>query len=50
VLVADGAKFARSATAVVCAASEMDVLVTDSSAPADTVAGLRGGGVEVLPV
>jgi DeoR/GlpR family transcriptional regulator of sugar metabolism len=50
VLVADGAKFARSATAVVCATSEVDVLVTDSSAPADTVAGLRGGGVEVLPV
>jgi DeoR/GlpR family transcriptional regulator of sugar metabolism len=50
VLVADGSKFARSATAVVCAASEVDVVVTDSSVPADTAAGLRGCGVEVLPV
>ena len=50
VLVADGSKFARSATAVVCATSEVDVLVTDSSVPADTAAELRGCGVEVLPV
>jgi DeoR/GlpR family transcriptional regulator of sugar metabolism len=50
VLVADGSKFARSATAVVCATSELDVLVTDSSVPADTAAELRGRGVEVLPV
>jgi DeoR/GlpR family transcriptional regulator of sugar metabolism len=49
-LVADGSKFARSATAVVCAASEVDVVVTDSSVPADAAAGLRGCGVEVLPV
>jgi DeoR/GlpR family transcriptional regulator of sugar metabolism len=50
VLVADDSKFARSATAVVCAASEVDVLVTDSSIPAATAAELRGCGVEVLPV
>lgn len=50
VLVADGSKFARSAAAVVCATSEVDVLVTDGSVPADTAAGLRGRGVEVLTV
>jgi DeoR/GlpR family transcriptional regulator of sugar metabolism len=50
VLVADGSKFARSATAVVCATSEVDVLVTDSSIPADAAAELRGRGVGVLPV
>src|SRR6202008_4490789 len=33
VLVADGSKFARSATAVGCAASEVDGVVADSSGP-----------------
>ena len=50
VLVADGSKFARSAAAVVCATSDVDVLVTDGSVPADTAAELRARGVEVLPV
>ncbi len=49
VLVADSTKFARSATAVVCAASELDVLVTDRSVPAETAAALRESGVEILP-
>lgn len=50
VLVADGTKFGRSAAAVVCATSDVDVLVTDSSVPADTAAELRGCGVDVQPV
>jgi DeoR/GlpR family transcriptional regulator of sugar metabolism len=50
VLVVDSAKFARSATAVVCAASEVDVVVTDGSVPADTAAELRDAGVELLLV
>jgi DeoR/GlpR family transcriptional regulator of sugar metabolism len=50
VLVADSSKFARSATAVVCATTELDVVVTDGSVPAQTAAELRGCGVDVLPV
>jgi DeoR/GlpR family transcriptional regulator of sugar metabolism len=50
VLVADSSKFARSATAVVCAASELDVIVTDSSVPTEASAALRGLGVELLSV
>src|SRR5579872_1605130 len=50
VLVADSSKFARSATAVVCAASELDVLVTDKAVPAQAAAALRACGVETLPV
>jgi DeoR/GlpR family transcriptional regulator of sugar metabolism len=50
VLVADGSKFARSATAVVCATDEVDVVVTDHSVPAEGATALRGRGVEILPV
>lgn len=49
-LVADSSKFGRSATAVVCPLSELDVVVTDGAVPAPTVEELRGCGVEVLPV
>jgi DeoR/GlpR family transcriptional regulator of sugar metabolism len=48
ILVADGSKFARSALAVVCEASALDVLVTDTSAPESTIASLEAGGVTVL--
>jgi DeoR/GlpR family transcriptional regulator of sugar metabolism len=47
VLVAEGAKFARTALAVVCPAGEVDVLVTDADAPEEAVAQLREAGVEV---
>jgi DeoR/GlpR family transcriptional regulator of sugar metabolism len=50
VLVADSSKFARTATAVVCATSELDVVVTDSSVPSEAAAALRGFGVELLAV
>jgi DeoR/GlpR family transcriptional regulator of sugar metabolism len=50
VLVADSSKFARSATAVVCATSELDVVVTDSSIPTEKATVLRGFGVELLSV
>jgi DeoR/GlpR family transcriptional regulator of sugar metabolism len=51
VLVAEGVKFHRTALAVVCGLEEVDVLVTDSSAPAEVVAGLVAAGVrvEVVP-
>jgi DeoR/GlpR family transcriptional regulator of sugar metabolism len=48
ILVADGSKFARSALAVVCEASALDVIVTDTSAPESAIASLEAGGVTVL--
>ena len=48
ILVAEGAKFARTALAVVCAASAVDILVTDDQAPEDDVARLRSAGMEVI--
>ncbi|HWE56474.1 MAG TPA: DeoR/GlpR family DNA-binding transcription regulator [Acidimicrobiales bacterium] len=50
VLVVDSSKFARSATAVVCPVSDVDVVVTDGSIAPDVAAELRGSGVELLPV
>jgi DeoR/GlpR family transcriptional regulator of sugar metabolism len=47
VLAADGSKFGRSALAVVCDLTAVDVLVTDDSAPAQAVAALEAAGVEV---
>jgi DeoR/GlpR family transcriptional regulator of sugar metabolism len=51
VLVAEGAKFHRTALAVVCRLEEVDVLVTDTSAPEEVLAGLLAAGVrvEVVP-
>jgi len=48
VLVAEGAKFVRTALAVVCAASDVDVLVTDHDAPPAALARLREAGVQVV--
>ena len=47
VLVADGSKFGRSAMAVVAAAGELDVLVTDRSAPAAALRTMRAAHVRV---
>jgi DeoR/GlpR family transcriptional regulator of sugar metabolism len=48
ILIAEGAKFTRSAMAVVCRLDEVDVLVTDDSAPAEVLAGLSECGVHVV--
>jgi DeoR/GlpR family transcriptional regulator of sugar metabolism len=48
ILIAEGAKFTRSALAVVCALDEVDILVTDDSAPAEALAGLSEAGVRVV--
>ena len=48
ILIAEGAKFTRSAMAVVCRLDEIDVLVTDDGAPADVLASLSESGVRVL--
>ena len=47
VLVAEGAKFARTALAVVCALDQVDVVVTDQDAPEDAVSAMQGMGIEV---
>jgi DeoR/GlpR family transcriptional regulator of sugar metabolism len=46
-LAVDGAKFGRAALAVVCPLAELDVVVTDDTAPEPAVAALRAAGVEV---
>ncbi|WP_177215454.1 DeoR/GlpR family DNA-binding transcription regulator [Actinokineospora terrae] len=47
VLVAEAAKFTRTALAVVCGIEEVDVLVTDVAAPEADVARIREAGVQV---
>jgi DeoR/GlpR family transcriptional regulator of sugar metabolism len=47
VLVLDGSKFSHSAMAVVCDVSDVDVVVTDRSVPAEFVARLESAGVMV---
>ena len=49
-LVADGAKFGRSALAVAGELSMFDILVTDSGAPGEPLAKLAAAGVEVRRV
>ena len=46
-LVAEGAKFARTALAVVAPLTDVDVLLTDGDAPEEALADLRQAGVEV---
>lgn len=48
VLVAEGAKFARTALAVVCPFDRVDVVVTDASAPDEAIDRLRAAGVDVV--
>ena len=48
VLLAEGAKFARTALALVCPVESVDVVVTDDTAPGPAVDALRAAGVEVV--
>lgn len=48
VALVDGTKFARTALAVICDATDVDVVVTDADAPRDEVARLADAGVEVV--
>jgi DeoR/GlpR family transcriptional regulator of sugar metabolism len=50
ILVAEGAKFARSAMAVVCGLTDVDILITDDTAPAAVIETLRAQGVQVVCV
>jgi DeoR family transcriptional regulator of aga operon len=46
----DGAKFGRAALAVVCEMADVDVVVTDSHAPKESVTALEDAGVDVRRV
>jgi DeoR/GlpR family transcriptional regulator of sugar metabolism len=48
VLVAEGAKFARSAMSVICGLRDVDVVVTDDTAPVEVLDELRSAGVQVI--
>jgi DeoR/GlpR family transcriptional regulator of sugar metabolism len=50
VLAVDGAKFGRSAMAVVCELAAVDVVVTDDRAPDSALCALEAAGVQVLRV
>ncbi|GAA0913945.1 DeoR/GlpR family DNA-binding transcription regulator [Nonomuraea longicatena] len=50
VIVADGSKLGRRAFARICPLSQIDVLVTDSTAPDDLLARLGESGVRVVQV
>jgi len=50
VVAVDGAKFGRAALAVVCQMAGVDVVVTTSNAPKESVAGLEAAGVDVRRV
>ncbi|WP_104088787.1 DeoR/GlpR family DNA-binding transcription regulator [Arthrobacter sp. GMC3] len=50
VLIAEGAKFTRSAMSITCSLHDIDVVVTDETAPAEVLDELRAMGVEVITV
>ena len=50
VVVADGSKLGKTAFARICAVEELDLLITDASAPEKVVDGLRRTGLEILVV
>jgi DeoR family transcriptional regulator of aga operon len=50
IIVADSSKIGRSALAAICPLEAIDELITDDGAPAEEVAKLRAGGIEVIQV
>jgi len=50
IVVADSSKIGMVSPALICPASEIDVLVTDTGIAPDTLAGFRAAGVEVIAV
>ena len=47
VVVTDSTKFGRRGSHIICRHSDVDILVTDSNAPEDTLEVLRNSGVEI---
>ncbi len=50
IVVCDSSKIGRAALAMICGAVEVDLLITDTGAPALEVAALRAAGIEVEAV
>jgi DeoR/GlpR family transcriptional regulator of sugar metabolism len=50
VLIAEGAKFSQSAMSITCGLRDVDVVVTDETAPHEVLDELRAAGVEVITV
>lgn len=50
VLIAEGAKFTRSAMFITCGLRDVDVVVTDETAPDEVLTELRAAGLEVITV
>ncbi|MFE3447649.1 DeoR/GlpR family DNA-binding transcription regulator [Nonomuraea sp. NPDC059194] len=50
IIVADGSKLGRRAFARICPLSQIDILVTDSTAPAELLARLTESGVRIVQV
>jgi DeoR/GlpR family transcriptional regulator of sugar metabolism len=48
VLIAEGVKFTRSAMSITCGLRDVDVVVTDDTAPVEVLDTLRAAGVEVI--
>lgn len=48
VLVAEGAKFTRTAMSITCSLRDVDVIVTDDTAPTEVLDELRTAGVEIV--
>jgi DeoR/GlpR family transcriptional regulator of sugar metabolism len=47
IVAADSSKFRQTALAVVCAAADVDMIITDTDAPPDVVGSLRAAGLQV---
>ncbi|HEY6448313.1 MAG TPA: DeoR/GlpR family DNA-binding transcription regulator [Acidobacteriaceae bacterium] len=50
IVVADSSKIGMVSPALICPATEIDILVTDSGIAPDALAGFKAGGIEVLAV
>jgi DeoR family transcriptional regulator of aga operon len=50
IVVCDSSKIGRAALSVICAAADVDVLITDTGAPSEDVAALGAEGIEVETV
>ncbi|HUR05898.1 MAG TPA: alkaline phosphatase, partial [Nonomuraea sp.] len=50
IVVADSSKLGRRAFALVCPLSKINILVTDSTAPAELTAGFADAGIRVIRV
>ena len=50
IVVADSSKIGMTSPALICPASDIDILVTDSTIAREALEGFRAGGIEVLAV